>query len=218
MQKILLVVLFIVNIFAQDIDIDVKINEDLSTKHLAFFEFTFTNNSQDWEKITQPKISFGDIADKNIKILTAEELETYFDYLKESQNDSSSNKNLFTTALGLINPLTLFATIPEANQKEFASTGDTYPKGHLYHKSILIPPGIKIKRFLVVSSKNHKDYGYLNSLKFNEKTLAFRGLQYEERDSPIGDKIKTKRNYIWQSDIQNVSSSNMDDKLKRNNW
>lgn len=202
MKKIVFLMLIVVNIFAQDVDIDVKINEDLSAKHLAFFEFTFTNNSQDWEKITQPKISFGNVADKNIKILTAEELEIYLDYIKELQNDNASNKSIVSMALSWVNPLALLGSLPDTNPKELSGNGEAYPKGHLYHKSILIPPGIKIKRFLVVSSKNHADYGYLNSLKLNEKVLFFRGLQYSEIDSPLGNnKIITKRNYIWQSDI-----------------
>jgi hypothetical protein len=46
-----------------------------------------------------------------------------------------------------------------------SSDKDKYPKGHLY-RDTWIPPELSVKRFLVISSKIHNDYGYLNSFKF----------------------------------------------------
>jgi len=67
----------------------------------------------------------------------------------------------------------------------------------------------KADKYIITSSKNHKEYGYLNQLTFNyeqnknhiQTKLTFRNSQFNE-DEPkdiLGN--IPKNSYVWQSDL-----------------
>jgi hypothetical protein len=221
MKKISLVVLLLTNIvFANtdDLTIKVEINKELSTKYLAFFILEIKNNTQDWQQLKNKKVSFGTNADKYIEVLHGRKLTAYFEYLQEKQENDDSSNNIFTMALAFINPLTLFASTTSNMMTDrtnlSSSDKDKYPKGHLY-RDTLIPPELTVKRFLVISSKNHIKYGYLNSFKFNNKDLKFRAsLKITEKYDKWEDmqiiNYKYPKKMIWQSDLPKSISKELD--------
>jgi hypothetical protein len=206
MKKMIFLFCIMSNLWSKSLDLEVtaKIQSELSTKYIAFIELNLANNTEEWISLDNEEVSFGEHIDKYIKVLNSEKLEAYFDYLKLNQEENKKNSSLFSIALSFVNPYVGIAydtnSLYNSNDKIPKLERNTYPKGHLYNTQ-LIPPGATVKRFFIISSKNHKDYGYLNSFKFLGKKVVFRKEQYRMEDSGFGTQNKIKSTYTWQSDI-----------------
>ncbi|RLA84678.1 MAG: hypothetical protein DRG78_00830 [Epsilonproteobacteria bacterium] len=197
MKKLILTALLITSIFAKadELTIKAEINKELSSKYLAFFELDIKNNTQEWQNLKDKKVSFGANADKNIEVIQGKKLAAYFEYIKAKAKLKGKMDTLFSMGLSMISPMASMGSTAISYTKE------DMPEGHLYRNS-LIPPGVTVKMFFVISSKNHKDYGYLNSFKFNKQDLEFREAQYSTKKNIVtGDIEDIKFQYIWQSDI-----------------
>ena len=216
MIKIVFILLLFVNIFCfadDDLKITAKINNDFSTKYIAFINFEFQNNTQDWIVLSKQNVSFSQVADKNIEILNGKKLLVWSDFAKEKENELKASSKLWATFwFGGIGTMYSSTTILEETDdlsKNLKQNPLTFPDGHLYKNNILIPPGLSVKRFFVLSSKNHKEYGYLNNLSFKyekdnkviEKTLLFRDTQFNENAQPDILGKQPKNYYVWQSDL-----------------
>ncbi len=196
-----------------DLVIEAKINQDFSSKYIAMINFEIKNNTQDWIILSNPKVNFSEKADKNIEVLNGKRLAVWAEYAKEKEQELKASSKLWATFwFGGIGTMYSSSTILEKDDdlsKNLQKNKQIYPKGHIYNDNIIVPPGISVKRFFIISSKNHKNYGYLNQLTLNyeqnknllKTKLYFRNSQFNE-DEPkdiLGN--KPKNHYVWQNDL-----------------
>lgn len=215
-MKTLLLLLFItISLFAneKDIEITAKINKDFSSKYIAMFQFEILNNTQDWQTIKNINVSFKK-GNMNISTLNNEQMRIWSNYAKAKEKKLNASSKFWASFwFGAIGTIYSSSTILEKEDdlSKKVNSKNKYPKGHIYSGNIIIPPGLSAKRFLIVSSKNHKKYGYLNTLDFSYRiteslkniSLQFRGEQYisKEESSHNYFNKKEKNYYVWQSDL-----------------
>ncbi len=196
-----------------DLVIQAKINQDFSSKYIAMINLEIKNNTQDWIRLSNPNINFSKKADKNIKVLNGKRLAVWAEYAKEKEQELKASSKFWATFwFGGIGTMYSSATILEKDDdlsRSLKKNKQIYPKGHIYNGDIIVPPGISVKRFFIVSSKNHKNYGYLNQLVFNyeenkniiKTKLYFRDSQFNENEPKDFLGNQPKNHYIWQSDL-----------------
>jgi len=235
MKKIILTLSTALSILVADISIKATINKDISSTYFAVVDIEFTNDTEQWIEINNPSISFGK-NNKYIDIIGSNKLNAWVEGLKNKKDDSSVMDFIKDTSLMFITGglSGLFSIGADISSNTVASNSikksKLYPKGHILNQTkFLVPPYMKIKRYMVVNSHSHKLSGYINifTLKYNKtnsKDIVFRDKQYnlkvittpsassymglldDEFDSTEVEKPterieKIKNEYIWQSDI-----------------
>jgi hypothetical protein len=210
---IFLIVLSICSYADEDLEITAKINNDFSSKYIAFINFEFKNNTQDWIVLSKQNISFSPKADNNIEVLNGQKLLVWSEFAKEKEQELKASSKLWATFwFGGIGTMYSSATILDEKDnlsQTLKNNNQTYPNGHLYKNDILIPPALSVKRYFIVSSKNHKEYGYLNKLSFQyeqnnkqiKRDLIFRDTQYNENGQKDILGQLSKNHYVWQNDL-----------------
>jgi hypothetical protein len=214
-RKLILTALVITSMFAktQDLDIKAEIVQDYSTNNIALFSLQFTNNTQDWIVLKNKKVSFGEKEDKYITILNKKYIKSLQLFYKNKDNELANSNYLKSLFIGFINPFA-GAIYWTANSKAGVGIGNNneqYPEGHLYYEDIVVPPKLSIKRFMIISSKNHDKLGYVQTFTFNNQKIKFRDEQYSYKEAfnaVINEKItiKTESDYVWQSDLKTIKT------------
>lgn len=166
MKYIIFFIIFAIKVFAQDVDIDVKVNKDLSTKFITFLEFTFASkNNKTFQEITNQNVSFGSNIDKNIKILNHDEIKIYLEYI--NQHDGFKDGKYYSAdIIPMINGNAMFGIKPDKNE--------TYPYDHVLHKKIEVgPKGFATEKFLLIANKDN------SQLEFNEINFSYKVANYK---------------------------------------
>ena len=211
MRKLILTALVITSIFAkvEDLDIKAEIVKDYSTNNIALFSLQFTNNTQDWIVLKNKKVSFGEKEDKYITILNTKYIKSLQLFYKNKEIELANSNFLTSLLIGFINPFAgaIYGTTNSIAGVGIENNKEQYPEGHLYYEDIVVPPKLSIKRFMIISSKNHDKLGYVQTFTFNNKKIKFRDEQYtykEVYNTVINEKttLKIENDYIWQSDLK----------------
>lgn len=212
------------NITKSGIEINAKENSSLATNYFGVIDFEFNNTTQDWIRMKQVKAFFNDDKkDRNINFTSGRDLAIWAQATEkvkaiEAQKAKivlgiiaglgagiaglSSDTNI--KALGTISTIGALSSlsIMEFNKRyDQVEKAKIFPENHIFASEFVIPPGLYVKRFLVLNSRNHKDIGYINKIflevqveEYEPETieLMFRGFKPEKRDDARSE---------WQIDL-----------------
>ena len=200
--------------------ISVKENERLSSQNFGLLEFTFENITDEWIRIKTCKIGFGsDEIEKNITLTSGEDLVVWNKAVEQIASISDYNTTL---VLGTISALgtTISATSRNNSVKNVSGTigltalsslavnelnkirdniqsGDIFPENHLYSKGFNIPPGLFVKRWVLLNSKNHPKIGRIENIILEYET-------HNNKKEKIAVNVRqpnSNRTSLWQSDV-----------------
>lgn len=162
-------------------------NVNLSSTYFGVIDFTFENKSQEWIRIKSIKIDFGDDKiNQNVKFTSGNDLAIWFESTKKRNiiNDFNTEMVLGAIAgagLGMaaasnnqkvqnIGTATAIGAAASLSAYEFNKSLDKIEKAeifsenHLFAKEFVIPPGLFVKKWLLLNSKNHEETGYITDL------------------------------------------------------
>ena len=139
--------------FAENgITIHAKIDKNFSTKYIAVINFEIINDTQNWEELSNFKISFSEEADRNIEVLDGEKLYIWADYAEVKERDLRASNKLWSEFL--FGKSYSDATQPRGESNVLKHLKDSklgYPKEHIYSGRLIIPPGLVVRRYIVIS-------------------------------------------------------------------
>lgn len=190
-------------------------NMRLSSKYFGMIDFTFENKTQDWIHIKNIKIDFGKkIINENVKIISGKDISRWYaaierriaikDYNKQmvesvllgvgvglSQFSRDINVQRAGGLIGLMAGTSLL--INEFNQNlDKLEKSKIFPKNHLLVEDVVIPPGLFVKKWLLLNSKNHEETSIIDKI----------FLEYETENGEV-EKVKINLKQFgvkrWQS-------------------
>ena len=162
-------------------------NTTLASQYFGVIDFTFENLSQEWIKIKSIKADFGDEKiNKNVKFTSGKDIPIWHEAIKIRNTIDdfntrtilgglagfgaglaaySNNKDLqkigAMTAVGAVTSLSAYEFNKQLDKIEKTKI---FPKNHLFTKDFIIPPGLFVKKWLLVNSKNHKEISYIHNI------------------------------------------------------
>jgi hypothetical protein len=195
-------------------------NIRLSSLNFGLLEFTFENMTDEWLRIKTCKIGFGsEVIDSHVVITSGEDLTIWNKAVEQvaaiddfntavvlgaigaagtvvSQTSRDNTVQATSGTIGLA-ALTSLSVIELNKMRDKIQTGDIFPASHLYAKGFNIPPGLFVKRWILVNSKNHSKIGHIKNITLEYDT-------YNDKNEKItiqfrGD--KTSRLSKWQKDL-----------------
>ena len=194
-----------------------------STKYFGVVDFKFENTTQEWIRIKNLKAYFKDVGkNQNIKFTSGKDLAIWTNATEKMKAiedeharivlgviaglgiglagfaDSDNLQTLGTlTTLGSVASLSIIEFNKHYDKVEKAKI---FPPNHLFAEEFIVPPGLFVKRFLVLNTKNHEKIGYIRSI--------FLEYQIENNNSEVMEvKFRTKpagrKGFItkWQKDL-----------------
>ena len=156
------------------------------SNYFGVINFSFVNTSQEWIYIKNIRIDFGDDAkNDNIKIISGNDIVTWRDSTMLRNNIDEHNMNLFlgtlavtgavlsvsgnknvktagqAMLLGAEGSLTVKALSDSYDKIQFSTI---FPQSHLLNSDFAIPPGLFVRKWVVLNTKNHDKTGPITSL------------------------------------------------------
>ena len=191
--------------------ISCELDTDKSSNYFGAFNFVFENKSDKWMVLKDIRISFlSEVQNRNVGIPVGVQ---YSAWVQGRQNleDYNNKKAAFLTALvgGLAAAtsnddltqksgvaLTVVTLAAMANATNYNEIVAGLPPYHLLRGDIVIPPGMFMKRWVLLNSTNHKESGYIHTmaLQFKDQSGTPQKLYMKFRDST------EKKIGVWQSD------------------
>lgn len=184
-----------------------------STNYFGAFDFVLENKSDQWIVLKDIKVSFlTPEQNQNISIPTGAQFSAWSEGMQNSQNynqkkaalvgifiggammangQSQEERNVGAVATGVS-----IAALASANSSR-AMLG-ALPTGHLLGGDIAIPPGLFLKRWLVVNSSKHKETGYVHTIVIEFKDANSNPQKYY---LPFRDRVGTNIGG-WQTDFK----------------
>lgn len=174
--------------YVSDLKFTWELNSELSSENFGFFNFSLTNLSDSWYRLTNVKIFFPDsLQNKNVKITLGEELVAWEKAKKHESEISQYNQGgtiLLLTAVGIgiaslvdhdaakvagsalvAGAMGSLAVESFNNERDSIRLPPRIPSNHLLVDTILIPPGFTTQHWILLNSNNHKEMGYVDSFK-----------------------------------------------------
>lgn len=233
MKKILLTLISFTLLFSEDnLEIEAEINRDMSSTYFAYIDFDFENNTQDWQILEEVQISFGSDKDQFVEVLSGQKYNEWLKATTARNKEREANRQIALAIIGgiggamigsnnnaqlgqsLVVGSAAFETLSAFNKNvSDKKRAETLPDNYIYKGSLILPPGLAVKRFVVLNSKDHKKLGYITSLKLSYKLenqeksidLTFRGGQYSKQGAGAsviaGGNGKKKSGYVWEDDL-----------------
>ncbi|MGK5092534.1 hypothetical protein WDW89_11045 [Deltaproteobacteria bacterium TL4] len=170
-------------------------NNNLSSPYFGVIDFTFENTSQGWIKLSQVKVYFeNDTINENVQFTSGKELKVWMESTQKKVVMDLHNKQVAygsiagvglglaatgddpqTRNMGLAMYLGTFAALAVDSFQDQASGLEqtkVFPQTHLFAKDFMIPPGLFIKKWVVLNSKNHSKTGYIHTLYLEYETSS----------------------------------------------
>jgi hypothetical protein len=175
------------NITKSGIEITVKENLSMATNYFTVLDFVFDNTTQDWIRIKQVKAFFNDEnKDKNISFTSGRDLAIWVQATQKMKEIEAQKAKIFLGIIGVLGAgiagfssgtniktlgtMTTVGAISSLSIMEFnkryneVEKAKIFPENHIFASEFIIPPGIYIKRFLVLNSRNHKETGFVRKI------------------------------------------------------
>ncbi len=200
------------------LQISAEEDSSMGSKYFGLVQVTLENRSQEWVKVKKVSIDFGsEDCNQNIKIVSGNEISTWYDATSKRNQISEYNRNLFLGALalagtaavagsskdgvkmagaagtlGAITALTVSDINKNLNRLEYAKI---FPETHLMAGPFLIPPGLFAKKWVLLNTLNHQKTGWVDKFKMTYET------ETGEKET-VKVLFRTNRNYgEWQNDV-----------------
>ncbi len=162
--------------------------DNISTEYFGTLEFVFRNTTDEWVRIKNLKISFGEEnIDKNVLVPAGQDLyEWQKAFSKQMAIDYRNSSRFLATAAFISGALTASTSdSKEANRSaavfgtavvamaindinSAAKMGNmavtTYPEDHLLGGNFAVPPGLFVNKFIVLNSRKNSEIGYLSKI------------------------------------------------------
>ena len=162
-------------------------NWNWGTPYFGRIDFKFENNTQEWIRITGVRVRFKDaVKNENIIFTSGRDLALWGEIVQDLATKREREKQEFLGAVAAIGVgTTLFAddfrlkafgtvatigaleslSIMEFNKSYInINMSEIFPRGHLFAKDFVVPPGLTVSRYLVLNTRNHKKIGYIDRL------------------------------------------------------
>ncbi|MGE4294928.1 MAG: hypothetical protein AB7E49_04415 [Campylobacterales bacterium] len=229
MRKLLfLVMLGIACLGEQELAVSAKVNKDMSSTYFAYIDFNFENKSEEWVLLENLEISFGEKVDEYINFPLGNKYNSWLEAITIRNKEREANRQVTLALIGTLGGMIAMNGNQDAGLSLVAAAGSVesirqfanhisqekraalLPENHLLREAIMVPPGLQIKKFIVVNSRNHKEIGYLRTLNLSylsagiksKATLSIRDEQYAtDQNNVPGSFSKQKNYYVWQNDI-----------------
>jgi len=192
----------------------------MSSEYFGFIDFTFENKTENWVEIKDIQLNFQDKKiGKFVKIISGKELNIYLESIKIRNNIKEYNKRVILGTVAVIgNSIakssngrngqlignTLLAgsltslTLDEMNKQiDKLENAEIFPHNHLMSKDFLIPPGLFVKKFLIINSENSKT-GYIKDILLTYSTV----INGVSKTKTIKLRIRKYRISIYQKHIK----------------
>ena len=205
--------------------INVKNNYILSSKYFGVIDFYFYNNSQEWIRIKKPNISFANKKiDENIILTQGVDLLIWSEatriWVEKNQKQAAiagaligglalgvafNADNQFGQMLAGTIAVTALASPSLLRFNEDYDSGKSeaiFPSNHLLGGAIFIPPGLSIKRWIVVNTINHKEIGFIEDVRFgfqvNDEDPKKVNFRFRSKPDP---NVRNNTKPPWQGDL-----------------
>lgn len=197
-------------------------NQKMASRNFGVIEFTFENTTDKWVRINKISVDFGDEAkNSSIFITSGRDIDIWKESIMIRNRIDEYNMNLF---LGTLAVLGTAAAVGSNNQsvqnagaaaalgafsslavRDFLQYRDKiqgtaiFPSGHLFSDGFNVPPGLFVKKWILLNSRNHKDIGFINKIfltyETDDKKSETVRLVFRERYRDI------PHTSSWQNDI-----------------
>jgi hypothetical protein len=174
-------------------------NDKMSSEHFELLEFTFENRSDQWISPKSPSLDFGDALNKSLiipggeRIMLWAEAASNVENLREynrqvlwgsltvagavaagisSQNDALRAGGLGAMAAGL----TALTVSSIEKERDKVMRARIFPASHLYGGDFEVPPGLFIRRWVLVESRKNGTLASIRKVNLNY-TLGNQGWQ-----------------------------------------
>jgi len=221
MKNVIYIILFAIplvcNANVSHLEVSTGIVSQYCDDNFAFYEFRFSNSSQEWINIDSVNLTFdSELANNTINIVVGSQLAFWQEAQELKEREESIKLGVFFAALGAFGKLSNSArgdnavlaagtglTLQGMSKLHDKYRGELVPKNHLLSGRIIVPPNLVIKRWLLLFSDNKKDDSFVKELK----------LTLFDNNKEIFNKlidIRTKRgefhlNCQWQKPITPIS-------------
>ncbi len=167
-------------------------DESFASEYFGVINFSFVNNSQDWITIKNIKLDFGnDTINSNINIISGNDILAWKESTMLRNKIDEHNQNVFLGSLALSGALLstsnnsdvktagntmLLGSITSLSVKEIAEGADRiqystiFPANHLLNSNFTIPPGLFVKKWIVINTKNHNQTGIITKFDIEYQT------------------------------------------------
>jgi hypothetical protein len=162
-------------------------NTALASRYFGVLDFTFENTSQDWIRIKAVKVDFGDDKiNQNIVFTSGRDIKIWHESIEKrnvirdfntetilsaiagfgagmalSSHNSDIQKIGTMAAIGSVTSLSAYEFNKFVDKIEKA---EIFPQNHLLARGFIIPPGLSVKKWLLINSQNHAAIGYTTNL------------------------------------------------------
>jgi hypothetical protein len=205
------------------LDVSATLNEYFSSEYFGLIDFVFENKSGNWINLHDISISLNnENLNSTVKITLGSELDVWLESTIDKKRIDEQNKAMLRAGLGVLGSSILSASKNEVVKTTRAelmtgvmvstvlsgikrsmdfSTKVDLPSKHLLFGNILIPPGLFVKRWIVLTTYNDAARIYLAKISLKMKDdfnnsydvkLDFRKMEDEPQ--------------IWQSEIFEMNS------------
>lgn len=215
--------------------ISTELDDGISNNNFGMLYFTFENTSDKYIRIDDFKFDFADsLANDNIYIVAGDDLDAWQSGIQlktmvdnynramvhlgilgmatavalatSDDNDEDESTISPIGAVALLGAATI-ANIDNANMLEKESKlRQLYPESHIYHSTIVVPPGLAIRKWILFHSTNNPEIPFVYKLYFDFKKddggkekhyIKFRPSIYEAKKNPVWQKSQfNKFRYI----------------------
>jgi hypothetical protein len=164
-----------------------KIDEKLSSDNLGMMYLTFENQGDKYIRISDLKIDFNNIiANNNIYVVQGADLTAWQEGIQlKSLVDNHNRSMVYLGLIGLgaaaaiagsasendgltaAGTTVLLATASSIEIDNYSAMNDyvmnpvVYPENHLFHSTIIVPPGLSARRWILFHSENVPDMPYI---------------------------------------------------------
>lgn len=167
---------------------------EYASPSLGMIEITFENRSSDWIRVQSVTLDFGPAANDHVYFPAGAELARWTEAIEQRNAIRDHNAavawSAFVGAAAIGAGLTrgtngavagkafLLAAAAGATanavdaHRDAAQTASLFPSNHLFAPDLVIPPGLFLRRFVVVQSKDDRSTGYLHRLRLEVETAT----------------------------------------------
>lgn len=171
--------------------VSASLNEYFSSEYFGLIDFVFENKTGEWLNLHDISISLNnDKLDSTVKVTMGNELDVWLEstidkkrideenkamlraglgVLAYSMMDASKNNTVKTTGAVLLTGLMTSMVISGVKNREKFSTTVDLPAKHLFAGNILIPPGLFVKRWIVLNTNNSTTKVFITKMNLNMK-------------------------------------------------
>ncbi len=196
--------------------------EYLSSMYFGFIDLTFENKSQNWIRIKKIKVDLGKAeVNSNVKFTSGRDI-IHWDNATRKRNairehnervvlgsiaalgyglalTDNQKLNMMGSAAGLGAIASL--AVSEYNKNlDKIQNAKIFPESHLLAEEFIIPPGLFVKKWILLNTSNHKKIGFIRGFYLEYETDSGKNekVQLVFREKYVNGKPITS---LWQEDL-----------------